>query len=73
MSVPTSLRLDDELDARLQRLAQRTGRSKTYYIHQAILLQLEDIEDAELAAERYREHLCSGEASIPLTDAFADQ
>jgi RHH-type rel operon transcriptional repressor/antitoxin RelB len=65
--------LDEELDARLQKLAQRTGRSKTYYIQQAILMQLEDIEDAELAAERYREHLRSGEASIPLADAFDDQ
>ena len=73
MSVPTSLRLDDEVDARLQRLAQKTGRTKTYYINQAILMQLEDIEDAELAAERYREHVLSGAASIPLADAFDDQ
>ncbi|MBA2323278.1 MAG: ribbon-helix-helix protein, CopG family [Pseudonocardiales bacterium] len=73
MSVPTSLRLDEEIDARLQRLAQRTGRTKTYYINQAILLQLENIEDMELAAERYREHLASGEPAIPLDEVFDDR
>ncbi len=43
------VRLDEELEARLERLAQRTGRSKSYYARAAILEYLEDREDYELA------------------------
>lgn len=42
----TSLRLPDDLNTRLNVLAQRTGRSKTFYILEAIREHLDDIEDA---------------------------
>lgn len=42
----TSLRLPDDLNARLSALAQRTGRSKTFYILEAIREHLDDLEDA---------------------------
>ena len=39
------LRLPPEIEARLDALARKTGRSKSYYAREAILRQIEDIED----------------------------
>ncbi len=47
-----SLRLDTEVVARLDHLAKLTGRTKTYYMTQAINEKLEDLEDLYLAEER---------------------
>ncbi|MFW6274507.1 MAG: ribbon-helix-helix protein, CopG family [Spirochaetota bacterium] len=44
-----SVRLDPEIAERLQRLAKETGRSKSYYVKQAIENYLEDREDYLLA------------------------
>lgn len=41
----TSLRLPDDINARLKALAQRTGRSKTFYIVEAIREHIDDLED----------------------------
>ena len=40
-----ALRLRAEIEQRLDALAKKTGRSKSYYAREAILRQLEDIED----------------------------
>ena len=40
-----AIRLDPEIEARLERLARKTGRTKTYYAREAILEHLEDLED----------------------------
>jgi len=47
-----AIRLDTETEARLTRLAKKTGRTKTYYAREAILEHLEEIEDTYLAMER---------------------
>jgi RHH-type transcriptional regulator, rel operon repressor / antitoxin RelB len=39
------VRLERELEARLERLAKKTGRSKSYYAKEAIRQFLEDRED----------------------------
>lgn len=41
----TSVRLPDDLDKRLTALAQRTGRTKAFYIREAIEQQIKDLED----------------------------
>lgn len=46
-----ALRLPKEIEGRLALLAQRTGRTKTYYARQAILEYLEDMEDIYLASK----------------------
>lgn len=43
-----SLRLDDEIDARLNRLAQVTGRTKTFYMKQAITAEITRLEQIYL-------------------------
>ena len=47
-----SLRLPNEVEMRLKNLALKTGRTKTFYVRQAILEYLEDLEDTFLAHER---------------------
>jgi len=47
--MPTSIRLPEETEARLNALAEATGRSKAFYIREAILEHLDDLEDAYLA------------------------
>ncbi|MCH5277197.1 MAG: TraY domain-containing protein [Desulfovibrionaceae bacterium] len=47
-----SIRLPEEIDARLENLAERTGRSKTFYVREAILRHLEDLEDSYIAEQR---------------------
>ena len=42
--------LPEDVEARLQALANATGRSKSYYARQAILEKLEEMEDAYLGA-----------------------
>lgn len=47
--MPTSIRLEPEIEARLNALAAETGRTKAYYMREAILQYLEDREDYEIA------------------------
>lgn len=48
----TSLRLPDDIGRRLTALAERTGRSRTFYILEAIREHLDDLEDIYLAEQR---------------------
>lgn len=47
-----SIRLPDDVSTRLQALAQITGRSKTFYMIEAIRDHLDDIEDLYIAEQR---------------------
>jgi len=61
----TSVRLDPTHERRLERLAQRTGRTKAYYVREFVSRGLDDLEDYYLAdriAKRVRkgqEQTCS--------------
>ncbi|MCY3955562.1 MAG: TraY domain-containing protein [Nitrospira sp.] len=47
-----SLRLNKELETRLDHLAQTTGRTKTFYIRQLIEDHIDELEDRYLAESR---------------------
>ena len=47
-----ALRLPPEIEQRLAALAKKTGRSKSYYAREAILRQIDDLEDYYLARRR---------------------
>ncbi len=47
-----ALRLPPEIEQRLDELARKTGRSKSYYAREAILRHIEDVEDDYLARKR---------------------
>ena len=46
-----AIRLEPEIEERLEKLAQNTGRTKTFYAREAILEHLEDLEDVYLAKQ----------------------
>ncbi|MDQ3145286.1 MAG: TraY domain-containing protein [Pseudomonadota bacterium] len=50
-----AVRLDDDTEKRLDRLAAKTGRTKTFYARAAIIAHLDDLEDFYLAEERIRD------------------
>jgi len=63
-----NVRIDDELDSRLDALAKRTGRTKSFYAVEAIKKFLEDQEDYFLAKDSLAEFRGSGEAAIDMED-----
>ena len=63
-----AIRLPEEIEARLDALAKATGRTKTYYAREAILVHLEDLEDAYMAEEAYLRFKANGEKGIPLEE-----
>lgn len=65
-----SIRLPADVSARLQELAQRTGRSKTFYMVEAIREHLDDLEDVYLAEQRLSEHRAGRSQAVPLEDVM---
>jgi len=47
-----AVRLPPDIESRLEALAKATGRTKTYYVREAILEHLDDLEDLYLAEQR---------------------
>jgi RHH-type rel operon transcriptional repressor/antitoxin RelB len=47
-----AIRLPEAIEKRLALLAQKTGRTKTFYAREAILEHLDEMEDAYLALNR---------------------
>ena len=62
------LRLPPEIELRLEKLARRTGRTKSFYAREAILAHLDDLEDAYAAKRRLR----PGRARIGLEELEAE-
>ena len=58
-----AIRLPEEIERRLDALAKKTGRTKSFYARQAILEQLNDIEDYYLAEQAWQE-VQSGKAKL---------
>ena len=65
-----AIRLPESIEKRLEKLAKRTGRTKSFYVREAILHHLEELEDLYLA-ERSLDRIRSGaEQTIPLADVL---
>lgn len=47
-----ALRLPEEIEIRLEKLAKSTGRTKNFYAREAIIEHLADLEDLYLAEKR---------------------
>ncbi len=60
--MPTSVRLDDETERRLGELARRTGRTKTWYIREAIKEYLDGWDEYYLALSQLEDQ--KGEVDI---------
>ena len=52
--MPTSIRLTPSVEARLDNLAQKTGRTKAFYLRELVERGLQDLEDYYLANEVFK-------------------
>lgn len=59
-----NIRIDAETEKRLQRLASRTGRTKTFYITEALSQYLDEYEDYLLAKDALEEFTQSDDGAI---------
>ena len=59
-----AIRLPESIEARLNALAQATGRAKSTLAREAILVYIDDLEDCYLAEARAR----MNRKTIPLAD-----
>ncbi len=67
---PVALRLPDEVSQRLKRLADLTGRSKTFYMIEAIREHLDDLEDLYLAEQRLIDIRAGKSQAVPLEEVM---
>lgn len=63
-----ALRLPEDIESRLERLAKATGRSKSFYAREAILEHLDDLEDLYLAEQRLLDIRAGRTQTMPLED-----
>ena len=70
--MPLSIRLPPGLEARLASLAARTGRSKTFYVTEAIGEHLADLEDTYLAERELARVRAGRSPVISLDDLMAE-
>lgn len=65
-----AIRLAPEIEERLEALAARTGRTKTFYAREAILEHIDDLEDLYLADQRLGEVRENRSKTISLQDVI---
>ncbi|HYD39038.1 MAG TPA: TraY domain-containing protein [Allosphingosinicella sp.] len=65
-----AVRLSADIEERLEALAARTGRTKTFYAREAIEAHLDDLEDFYLVEERMKGF--RDEDAIPLEQLKRD-
>ena len=63
-----AIRLSAALEKRLDKLAKRTGRTKTFYVRQAIEEHLGDLEDLYIAEAAYERILSGEDKTIPFEE-----
>ena len=63
-----ALRLPEDLEARLEALAAKTGRTKSYYAREAIAEYIDDLEDLYLAQKRQALRERGKTLTVPLSE-----
>ena len=67
-----AIRLPEDIENRLEALARKTGRSKTFYAREAILEHLDDLEDLYLAEQQMVELRAGRLKAIPLEEVMKE-
>ena len=67
-----ALRLPEEIEARLEKLANLTGRTKSFYARQAIIEHIADLEDLYLEEKRLVKNLNGKSKSFSLASVEAE-
>jgi RHH-type transcriptional regulator, rel operon repressor / antitoxin RelB len=64
------IRLPHEIENRLEKLSALTGCKKPFYVKEAIIEHLDDIEDIYLAEKRLEDIRAGRTQTIPLQDVM---
>jgi RHH-type rel operon transcriptional repressor/antitoxin RelB len=67
-----AVRLPSEIEQRLDALAKATGRTKTFYVREAILEHLENLEDLYLAEKELLAIRAGKSKLIPLEEVMKE-
>ncbi|MGO3907512.1 type II toxin-antitoxin system RelB family antitoxin [Corynebacterium variabile] len=70
--MPMSIRFSPEEEARLEALSTRTGRSKSFYVRQAVQTYLDEIEQAYWQDETVRKWEQAGKPSRPAEELWEE-
>lgn len=65
-----AIRLPKEIEQRLDALAQATGRTKAFYVREALLEYLDDLEDVYLAEKRLEDLREARTRAVTLDDVM---
>ncbi len=65
-----AIRLPAEIESRLDALAAATERTKSFYVRQAIMEQIDDLEDLYLAEQRLTDIRAGRTTEIPIEDVM---
>jgi RHH-type rel operon transcriptional repressor/antitoxin RelB len=65
-----AIRLPAGIEERLNVLAKETGRTKTFYVREAILEYLDELEDLYLAEKRIEDIRAGRSKPVPLKDVM---
>jgi RHH-type rel operon transcriptional repressor/antitoxin RelB len=67
-----ALRLPEEIEIRLEKLAKSTGRTKSFYAREAIIEHLADLEDLYLAEKRLAKVRSGKSKTVGLNEVEAE-
>lgn len=70
--MPTSIRLEPEIEARLDALARKTGRTKAFYLRELIQNGMDDLEDYYEAVEISERIRRGEEKTYPLAEVMRE-
>ena len=65
-----AIRLLEDLEKRLEALAQATNRTKTFYVRESIHEHLDDLEDLYLSEQRLIDIQAGKMRTVPLADVM---
>jgi len=65
-----AVRVPKDIEDRLDRLAKKTGRTKTFYVREAILEHLEELEEVYLAQQVLEDLKAGKEKTVSIEDVI---
>ncbi|WP_306370491.1 TraY domain-containing protein [Nocardiopsis sp. CC223A] len=67
-----ALGLPAEIEERLETLARETGRSKSFYVREAIVAHLDELEEIYVAERRLEDLRAGRSGTVPLSEVTAE-
>lgn len=67
-----TIRIPKEIETRLSHLSEQTGRSKSFYIKEALLEHITDLEDVYIAEKRLEDIRAGRTKTIPLQEVMKE-